>query len=323
MIKRARFLDIATTALVGAGIIAVAWVLGEFPSEAIRRPGVSELSYGLPVFLLLFVLFSGLERIIPAVPHKPLEAWLLNLRIGFLYTLAGIASGLLYAFVLPNLSQRFNLGLIDLRLHGAGLMGLIGAQLLGIVIGDFFFYWFHRLEHKSAILWQEHKVHHMDEHVNAGTALRVHWITPFVQTLLQAVPMMILFKLDDVDPIKQAKLLGVLGFLVAIIPQALNVFIHSNIKIGFGRLGFILGSPQLHRIHHSRLPEHRDRNFATTFMLWDVLFGTYCPARAGEFPPTGVQDETEVRSLGEAALLPLRGWLRMFRDWRRGGSVPA
>jgi sterol desaturase/sphingolipid hydroxylase (fatty acid hydroxylase superfamily) len=77
-------------------------------------------------------------------------------------------------------------------------------------------------------------------------------------------------------------------------------------------------SPQLHRIHHSRLLEHRDKNFAAYFPVWDLVFGTYFHPKWDEYPATGVHDEKDVERLADALVLPFREWSRMFHNWRNG-----
>jgi len=38
--------------------------------------------------------------------------------------------------------------------------------------------------------------------------------------------------------------------------------------------GLVLASPEFHGVHHSADQRDYDTNFAGTFPLWDVLFGT-------------------------------------------------
>src|SRR5258706_15193675 len=65
-------------------------------------------------------------------------------------------------------------------------------------------------------------------------------------------------------------------------------FIHLNLRLPLGPLTPVLGGPHLHRIHHSRLPEHQDKNFAAFFPIFDLLFGTYYPPSRAEYPATGL-----------------------------------
>jgi sterol desaturase/sphingolipid hydroxylase (fatty acid hydroxylase superfamily) len=82
--------------------------------------------------------------------------------------------------------------------------------------------------------------------------------------------------------------------------------------MGFGRLWWLLSSPQYHRIHHSILPEHQNRNFAVWFPVWDILFRTAYAPRPGEYPPTGV-DGVEVSTFLDALMLPFARWAAVGR----------
>lgn len=42
-------------------------------------------------------------------------------------------------------------------------------------------------------------------------------------------------------------------------------------------LGRLIVSPSFHAVHHSRAPEHMDRNFGGAFAIRDHLFGAYAP----------------------------------------------
>jgi len=58
----------------------------------------------------------------------------------------------------------------------------------------------------------------------------------------------------------------------------LSQFNHSNIKIPkwFDQtFGFILVSPNMHRVHHHVTRPQTDANYGNIFSFWDRLFGTY------------------------------------------------
>jgi sterol desaturase/sphingolipid hydroxylase (fatty acid hydroxylase superfamily) len=262
------------------------------------------------------VLLSLIERLLPpAGPRKSLRQWFLHLHIHVFYIfMAGIAAAS-NAVALSALARHFgfHLGLIDLRFAaGKGLLVLAAAVWVSMVLGDFFFYWFHRALHKSKILWQHHKLHHMDEQLEAITLNRQNWIEVFIASLLIFAPVALLFKLDKPDPTQ-------LGLLAGTFATVLATFLgigHMNVRFQVGKANLLYCSPQLHRIHHSRLPQHQDKNFAFALPLWDVLFGTYYPPQRDEFPPTGVDGESEIQSFWEAQIFTQREWWRMFRRWR-------
>ena len=75
-----------------------------------------------------------------------------------------------------------------------------------------------------------------------------------------------------------------------IVKQWASLIYHSNLRTNYGLLRYVLVTPQSHRIHHSRLPEHRDKNFGTLLSIWDHLFGTQY-RNYDEYPETGICDE--------------------------------
>ncbi len=86
-----------------------------------------------------------------------------------------------------------------------------------------------------------------------------------------------------------AVLIQLMGFspLVFIVLAPINfvhaALVHANLNWTFGPFRYVLASPVFHRWHHVSDPAVRDKNFAPTFPILDVLFGTfYMPA--GQLP---------------------------------------
>lgn len=285
-------------------------------SPSTRKTLASILISALLIPIGPVVVLSLIERLFPpAGPRKSLRQWFLHLHIHVFYIfMAGIAAAL-NAVALSALARHFGFhpGLLDLRFAtGKGLLVLTAAVWVSMVLGDFFFYWFHRALHKSKILWQHHKLHHMDEQLEAITLNRQNWIEVFIAALLIFAPVTLLFKLDKPDPTQ-------LGLLAASVATVFGTFLgigHMNVRFQVGKASVLYCSPQIHRIHHSCLPQHQDKNFAFALPLWDVLFGTYYAPSRDEFPPTGVEGEKDIQSFWEAQIFTQREWWRMFRQWR-------
>jgi sterol desaturase/sphingolipid hydroxylase (fatty acid hydroxylase superfamily) len=266
----------------------------------------------LPLVLGLFVVFSLLERVLPAAgPRKPWRGYWLNFKLTALEYVAIPVLGGLTGVAVIALGKHLGLGLIDLRFStGHGMVDLILGFLVSTFIFDFFFYWYHRFQHES-FLWQEHKLHHMDEQLCAF--YRESWLEPLISGPLSAIPMAVLFKLNPDQ-----------GAITGALFTAWVVFIHTNIRLHLGPFAMLINGPQGHRIHHSRMREHFDQNFAAFFPIWDVLFGTYHHPKKNEYPSTGVHGEKEVQSLSQGALLAIREWQKMLRGWKhRDDSQPA
>jgi len=310
------FLTALLLALLACGAL---YVYPAISSPGGRRTLAAILISALLVPIGPVVLLSLIERLFPpAGPRKSLRQWFLHLHIHVFYVfMAGVAAAL-NALALSAMARYFGfqLGLIDLRFaRGKGVLLLAAAVWVSMVLGDFFFYWFHRALHKSKILWQHHKLHHMDEQLEAITLNRQNWIEVFIAALLIFAPVALLFKLDERDPTQ-------LGLLAGSFATVLGTFLgigHMNVRFQVGKASVLYCSPQVHRIHHSRLPQHQDKNFAFALPLWDVLFGTYYAPLRDEFPPTGVEGESEIRSFWEAQIFTPREWWRMFR--RRGARA--
>jgi len=281
---------------------------------AFWSPSVLEL--GVLPYIGLWGILALLERRFPAGTVKSASNWFLNLKINLLGLIVSPLLSVLLGVFLGYVSSSIDVGFFDLRItQGVGIGRALVAFFIWFFAIDFFYYWWHRFQHVS-FLWQQHKVHHLDENVSAVTALRVHWLENLAYMPMVTLPPTLLFKFD---PATGGIALGVISLFTAF----WQTFFHANLKVGFGWASPLFVSPQIHRIHHSRLTEHLDKNFAGYFPILDVAFGTYYHPGPDEYPPTGVQGEKDVESFRESLFLPVREWWKMFRAWRtRGTSVP-
>lgn len=193
----------------------------------------------------------------------------------------------------------------DLRFEvGDDLLLGIAATLLYFFVYDFFSYWWHRLQHGVPALWVTHKLHHSDPDLGVTTTMKEHPVSFILRIFVIAMPMAVLFSLTTVS-----------AFAAAFGVRLYGNFVHANIDCHFGWFNRLLTSPNQHRLHHSMLPRHRDKNFATYFSCFDVLFGTYQePER--EAPPTGLESGETYPSLLGAFLQPFRDWWHMWANGR-------
>jgi sterol desaturase/sphingolipid hydroxylase (fatty acid hydroxylase superfamily) len=182
-----------------------------------------------------------------------------------------------------------------LQALGGGLIYIANPWLAFVVIlvaDDFTSYWEHRAAHKW--LWAFHSIHHSDPAINASTANRLHWVEGQFARLVRTTPMMLLFSAPPE------------AFLALVMLRSVvNTWAHLDVRVHLGWLSVILTGPQLHRIHHSRMAQHYDRNFAQMLPIWDVLFGTYHAPAPDEFPATGVGGVEPPKSLLHMVIWPL------------------
>lgn len=233
-----------------------------------------------------------------ARPAEPGQSWrgrgrnVLFLAQFKLLGLAGLAAWYVFG---PGPRE----SLLQPGLLGGGWPERIALVFANLVAIDLLFYWYHRAQHRFDFLWAIHELHHADTELNATTSYRTYWLETPIQTALVITPTVLVF--------------GGLGPTHAVVVLAFSlfflVFSHANLRLRLGPLtGWVIG-PQVHRVHHSRLPGHRDRNFAQYFPFLDRLFGSwYAPAR-DEFPPTGADGLAGDASLPTVLARPFRIWL--------------
>jgi alkylglycerol monooxygenase len=138
------------------------------------------------------------------------------------------------------------------------------SWVAAFVLSDFFYYWFHRWSHESAIGWFSHVVHHQSEEYNLSVALRQDAWQP-------------LFSMWFYLP------LALLGLAPATFATAYGLvivyqyWIHTRLIGRMGPLEWVFNTPSHHRVHHGVDPKYLDKNYAGVFIIWDRMFGTFQP----------------------------------------------
>jgi sterol desaturase/sphingolipid hydroxylase (fatty acid hydroxylase superfamily) len=209
-----------------------------------------------------------------------------------------LVTDLSYWFLVPLFARVFRIGLAVL---GAALIFRINdadaltafydnghgplAELplwlqavLSLVLADFMMYWLHRMFHRGGF-WKYHAIHHSSEDVDWISAARFH---P-VNLLLGTVGIDVVLLLAGISPVA----------LVWLGPFNIfhSAFVHANLNWTLGPFRYVLATPVFHRWHHTSREEGGDTNFAGTFPLWDILFGTF-RMPAGRLPDNyGIEDQ--------------------------------
>jgi sterol desaturase/sphingolipid hydroxylase (fatty acid hydroxylase superfamily) len=257
--------------------------------------------FGLIKFLLqgliIYGVFILIERLRPVEPNQPFRHIFFNLKWYVVYTIFGLGLNAVGIGALVGLTRNWLGGPYFTFPAPHSLPEKLIGVLLYFLIVDFFYYWLHRWQHKSAFLWEQHKFHHSEVSMNVTTTRRVHWLEEILIISFILIPMSVLFKIEPIEA-------GFLAFIEILWLQ----FIHLNLRLELGVASLLIVGPQHHRIHHSFVPEHIDKNFGLFFPIWDILFGTYCRPKKGEFPPTGLHNGETHDNLGEAIFLPFKEW---------------
>lgn len=158
----------------------------------------------------------------------------------------------------------------------------------------------HRAMHRSPLLWRLHQVHHADPALDVTSGLRFHPAEALVSAAYKTVVTVAL----------GAPPAAVLAFTLALNLGAL--FSHANLRlpaVAERRLRWLLVTPGMHRIHHSRRRQEQERNYGFFSPWWDRLFGSYQAEPAGGEPALRIglaSEQASVAGLWRLLRLPLR-----------------
>jgi sterol desaturase/sphingolipid hydroxylase (fatty acid hydroxylase superfamily) len=183
---------------------------------------------------------------------------------------------------------------------------------------EFLAYWYHRICHESAWLWNAHSFHHSSTEVTMVTPYRVHPLDLFVSFPITSVPLIIFLNQN---------FYGVVAFSVAM--NLVGFVAHSRIDTDYGWLGKIFVSPRFHHLHHSMHETEMNKNYGHSLVIFDLMFGTYAPPVKSIYDiEAGIKDNIfENEPPLKALLLPVKNFYQMPTRWilgwfRTGSAVP-
>jgi len=81
-------------------------------------------------------------------------------------------------------------------------------------------------------------------------------------------------------------------------------FVHANLNWSLGPFKYVLAGPIFHRWHHTAADRGGSMNFAGTFPIWDVLFGTFYMPKNVLPDAYGVDDKSLPESFQGQMLYP-------------------
>ena len=146
-----------------------------------------------------------------------------------------------------------------------------------LVLQDVMLYAIHRVFH-TRLAWRFHAIHHSPKVLDWMSTMRTHPLNFLLEfTLADVVVLLLGFS----PPALVA---------LAVFNTAYSAMVHANLNWTFGPLRYVFASPVFHRWHHTTEEAGLDKNFASTFPILDLVFGTfYMPA--GKLPEQfGIHD---------------------------------
>jgi sterol desaturase/sphingolipid hydroxylase (fatty acid hydroxylase superfamily) len=254
---------------------------------------------GVPISIGLAVVFTLLTTFWACNPGR---AW---------WHKRDLVTDLCYWFFIPVITRYLRIGLLIVGaaalFHITTAEGLVAfydnghgplaalplvTQMVIFLIGeDIILYGTHRFFH-GARMWKYHAVHHSSEELEWISAARFHPVNLFLGSVLADVVML----LAGISP----NVLVILGPLTT----AHSAFVHANLDWTLGPFKYVIAGPVFHRWHHTAADRGGEKNFAATFPLLDILFGTfYMPAT--ELPDRyGIDDRSFPTSFSSQLIHP-------------------
>jgi sterol desaturase/sphingolipid hydroxylase (fatty acid hydroxylase superfamily) len=175
--------------------------------------------------------------------------------------------------------------------HGWPLLAQVTAMVLAV---DFIRYWLHRACHDYMPLWRLHEVHHSPDLLYTLNVGRFHPFEKLLHFTCDSAPFLLLGVAPEV----------IAGYFLA---YAVNGFFqHSNLRLRYGWLNYVVGSAETHRWHHARDPKRAHCNFGNTTIVWDLLFGTWYLPRDGSQVEIGIMNKAYPKGFLAQMLAPFR-----------------
>ena len=246
------------------------------------RAGKTSILLGLG----LAVGLVALERVRPlrrrTIQPVPRTAHNVAMGLGCALVIGAVEEPLVRHIARNNAARRR--GLACLLPHPVRTLG-------AIAIMDYTFFLWHIATHKVPLLWRFHRIHHLDPDLDASTAVRFH-----PADMLISLPWRLLqVWASGADPRG--------AWLWRQFFNASILFHHSNLRLPQEwnqRLSWLLTTPEMHGIHHSRNETERNSNWSSGIGLWDRLHGTF----RKQPPQSEIVIGLDAPALSEASSVP-------------------
>ena len=177
------------------------------------------------------------------------------------------------------------------------------AFILCFFVVDFCRYWAHRISHEQRFWWATHVTHHSSEKMNFSVSFRTGWTQHIKFVFFLPVPFV------GLDP-----------FTFFICHQAAvlyQFFVHTElVKKLPAPIEYFFVTPSHHRVHHGSDVKYLDKNYGSTFIIWDRMFGTF--QKEEEHPTYGLT--TPVKSFNPVYLV-FHEWVDIWNDLKHARSV--
>lgn len=252
--------------------------------------------YGIALPFAIFIVANlsciCMEYFIPGTKNK--RKYMQGLKYWLLFFCVNIFLANLFIYLI----SKFNFDPI-LKINMQGSWGGWFEVVVGIfgflLIFDFFYYTFHRMQHTIPFLWKMHKVHHSIENLNCINCYH-HIFEEVLRFPVITIPMAFLLKFDTGQIIFATSFVGTWSY-----------YIHSDMKLHISQAIPFFNDNAHHRIHHGYEKKYYNKNYSAFFPIWDKIFGTYKKPNYNEaFPRVGLAEIQQPDSMLNYLIIPFK-----------------
>jgi sterol desaturase/sphingolipid hydroxylase (fatty acid hydroxylase superfamily) len=260
VLGRQRWLNISAFALVCCAVAAGGSQVVVTSSNTGNHPYLG-LDWFILDLLASSMVFIIVEKLTPLYPGQPVfrGEWQVDMK-HFLFNHLSVGAVLLCInFFIHRLFSWAAYEPLQVAIQS---MPYVLELFVAVLVADLAQYAAHRVYHEVPFMWRFHAVHHSTRTLDWLAGSRLH----IVELLITRVAVLgVLFVLGFSKAVLDAYII-IVGF------QA--VLIHSNVKLPWGWLRYIIVTPDFHHWHHSSDTEAIDKNYAAHFSFIDYAFGT-------------------------------------------------
>lgn len=171
------------------------------------------------------------------------------------------------------------------------------------IVLDFCRYWAHRIAHEQRFWWATHVPHHSSEQYNFSVTFRLSWVQHIKVIFFLPVALL------GFDPF--------VYFICHQIAVLYQFWIHTElIDKMWAPIEYIFVTPSHHRVHHGRDAHYLDKNYGSTFIIWDRIFGTF--QKELETPDYGI---TQPPNSYNPVYLVFHEFIDIAKDLKNAGSL--
>lgn len=138
------------------------------------------------------------------------------------------------------------------------------SYVLCFIVLDLCRYGAHKISHEQLFWWATHVTHHSSQQYNFSVSFRLSW--------MQSI------KIIFFIPVALCGFHPVVFFICNQVAVLYQFWIHTEmINKLHPIIEYIFVTPSHHRVHHGTNPQYIDKNYGSSLIIWDRMFGTFEP----------------------------------------------